>query len=256
MKQLTDIRDLHPGLLLDYLVKLNDFNKRILQTVGTLQKKCSDLEIKLNTSLANNVTEGGASSSSPTSDISPTSAAAAAAAADVGDRRKTMKEVELEARVDAIEQKANVNILMCSGAVIRGAINADPSHLKERVISCINDALPNVIKEEDIVKVSYYGKKKTHVKIECSSMRARKRLISSARENKPAEIYFSEFLTNFRNTLFYSLRSLRNKYKDKILAVYVRDGNIFYKLRGVDGFNSVRTPLDVTKLEKKLTGSD
>ena len=158
--------------------------------------------------------------------------------------------------MDAIEQKANANIVMCSGAVIREAIGGDPSHLKERVISCINDALPSETEEGDIVKVSHYGKKKTHVKIECSSMRVRKRLITSARENKPAGIYFSEFLTHFRNSVFYSLRSLRNKFKDEILAVYVRDGNIFYKLRGVDGFKSVRTPLDVTELEKKLTGSE
>ena len=36
MKNLTDIRDLHPGVLLDYLMKLNDVNKNILQSVGTL----------------------------------------------------------------------------------------------------------------------------------------------------------------------------------------------------------------------------
>ena len=81
-------------------------------------------------------------------------------------------------------------------------------------------------------------------------------MIASARREKPDNIYFSEFLTNFRNGLFYSLRSLRNRFRDRIAAVYIRDGNLFYKLNGIEGFKTVRTQLDITKLEKKLTESE
>ena len=36
MKKVSNINDLHPGLLMEYLVKLNEFNKKILQSVGVL----------------------------------------------------------------------------------------------------------------------------------------------------------------------------------------------------------------------------
>ena len=39
-------------------------------------------------------------------------------------------------------------------------------------------------------------------------------------------------------------------------AAYVRDGNIFYKLTGDETFKIVRTQMDITKLEKKLNGSE
>ena len=116
--------------------------------------------------------------------------------------------------------------------------------------------MPNTTEDGDIVKVSIYGKKKTHVKFECSSASVKKRIIASARHSKPVDIYFTEFLTNYRNQMLFSLRSLKSKFRDKISAVYTRDGNLFYKLHGADGFKSVRNPMDVTMLERRLSGAE
>ena len=44
------------------------------------------------------------------------------------------KEVELESRVDATEQRSNANILLCSGTIISEVIGADFGDLKNKVI--------------------------------------------------------------------------------------------------------------------------
>ena len=248
MKNLTDIRDVHPGVLLDYLVKPNDFNKKILQSVGTLHKKCNELATKL----------CAVSTSEATNDRLPLPQivqAQSRPAFDVASSERS-KEVELESRVDAIEQRSNANILLCSGAIISEVIGADSGDLKNKVISCVGRSLPITTEDGDIVKVSLYGKKKTHVKIECSSASVKKRIIASARHSKPVDIYFTEFLTKYRNQMLFSLRSLKSKFRDKISAVYTRDGNLFYKLHGDDGFKSVRNPMDVTMLERRLSAAE
>ena len=56
--------------------------------------------------------------------------------------------------------------------------------------------------------------------------------------------------------MLFSLRSLKSNFRDKISAVYTRDGNLFYKLHGDDGFKSVRNPIDVTVLERRLSGAE
>ena len=252
MKKISNIQELHPGLLVDYLVRLNEFNKKILQSVGVLHKKYNELKLK----------QPNVGSAGSTQDVSTLSLNVASSSnVNEDDVRRSSKEVDLETRVDAIEQKSNANILLCSGPVITEAIesisNNPENDLKDKIVSAIRDKCPGVISEvSDIVRVSPYGKKKTHVKVVCSSVQVRKKMIASARREKPDNIYFSEFFTNYRNGLFYSLRSLRNRFRNKISSVYIRDGNISYKLNETEGFKNVRTQLDVTKLEKKLTGSE
>ena len=233
-------------------MRLNEFNKKILQSVGVLHKKYN--ELKCNQLKVASTDAARAVSTPSPENIAP-------ANISEGNIQRSIKEVELESRVDAIEQRSNADIILCSGQVIKEAIEEIGSNpngdLKEKIVSTIKDILPGVATEVDnIVRVTPYGKTKTHVKVVCSSVQARRKIIAFARREKPSNIYFSEFLTNYRNGLFYSLRSLRNRFRDKISTVYVRDGNLFYKLDGIEGFNTVRTQLDVTKLEKKLTGSE
>ena len=250
MKKISDIKDLHPGLWMDYLVKLNDFNKKILQTVGVLHKKYSESELKsrqFNPLISARV--GGGDIPNLMNEATPTGDGEV-------DLRRPAKEVQLETRLDAIEQKSNANIVLCSGPSIREIIGNKPENLKEAVISNISNVMPGVMDKGDISRVSPYGKQKTHVKIICSSNQVRRKLIVNARQKRPFGVFLSEFLTNSRNRLFYALRALRNKYREKMSAAYVRDGNIFYKLTGDETFKIVRTQMDITKLEKKLNGSE
>ena len=52
--------------------------------------------------------------------------------------------------------------------------------------------------------------------------------------------------------MLFELRSLKVKFPNKIRAVYTREGNIFYKLSGVDGFRKIRCHGEVGELEKRL----
>ena len=75
--------------------------------------------------------------------------------------------------------------------------------LKDNVISQIKHAMPEIT-EEEIIKVTPFGKKKTHVKVECNSFNVKKKIISRARQLRPDNLYFCEFLTQHRNKMFYS----------------------------------------------------
>ena len=123
-------------------------------------------------------------------------------------------------------------------------------------MSCISRTLPNTTKDRDIVKVSLYGKRKTRGKIECSSASVKKKIITSAHHSNPVDIYFTEFLTKYRNQMLFSLRSLKSEFRDKISAAYTQDGNLFYKLHGDDGFKSARNRMDVTMLKRKFSGAE
>ena len=93
------------------------------------------------------------------------------------------------------------------------------------------------------------------LKLSVSYASVKKRIITSARHSKPVDIYFIEFLTKHKNQMF-SLRSLKSKFRDKISAVYTRDGNLFCKIHGEDGFKSVRNPVDVTIPKRKFRDSE
>ena len=157
--------------------------------------------------------------------------------------------------MDSIEQKANANFLLCSGLSIKNAIEATEGTLKENVVSKIKESMPDVVTDE-IIKVTPFGKKNTHVRVECTSPGARRMLITRARQVKPVELYFSELLTPRRNTMFHSLRSLKSKFPNVIKAVYTRDGNIFYKLHGSDDFKKIKCPREITELEKRFSRTE
>ena len=238
---LEDFKDLHPGLLLDYLIKLNDFNKKLLHGINVLNNKYDMLATKLNVEqVGDSVPEG--------SPPAPTH------------QQKTVNEegqqTDLEIRVDAIEQKSLSNVLLCSGNKITEAIENHPETLKDTVVSSICQALPEVAKASDVIRVTVFGKKKKVVKVECSSEVSKKKIVSSARRGKPANIFFAEFLTPLRNKMLFSLKSLKNKYPNKISAVYTRDGTVFYKIPGSEGFKSVRHPKEVTDLENRLLNTE
>lgn len=240
-ESLINIDDLHPGLLVDYLTKLNDFNKKLLHGINVLSNKYDMLVAKSSINQA----EASGPSVSPPAPVSQQT-----------NVTEEVKEKDLEVRVDAIEQKSVSHVLLCSGNMITEAIENHPESLRDTVVSSVCQALPEVANESDIVRVAVFGKKKKMVKIECSSERSKKKLISSARLVKPANIYFSEFLTPFRSKMFFSLRSLKKKYPSKISAVYTRDGTVFYKIPGTDGFKTIRHPNDVTNLENRLLNTE
>ena len=67
------------------------------------------------------------------------------------------------------------------------------------------------------------------------------------------DLFVSEYLTSYRNKIFYKLREIKRKYPDRVTAVYVRNGTVFYKLSMVMNHKSVYCLSDVSDLEAKLS---
>ena len=151
---------------------------------------------------------------------------------------------------------ANSNILLCSGQIIDDVIQSPPETLKDVVIAKISHAIPDVVDGEEIVRVTPFGRRRKHVKIECSSAYIKNKIINRARQVRPSNMYFSEFLTQRRNKMLHALRSLKVKYPNRIQAVYTRNGNLFYKIGGADGFRRVCYPEEVTELQKRLSRAE
>ena len=163
---------------------------------------------------------------------------------------------DLEVRVDAIEQKGNSHILLCSGPSVVNLIRDYPESLVENTTSEVKRILPSIIEDSDIRKVAVFGKNRTHIKIQCTSDGVKRKIINAARRSKPEHMYFSEFLTPYRSKILYALRCLKRKYPTKIAAVYTRGGNIFYKLNRSETFVKVLCPTDVAELEKRLVEAE
>ena len=109
------------------------------------------------------------------------------------------------------------------------------------------------ITESDVKRVTLFGKNKQHIKVTCNDSDTKRKLIIAAKRKKSKTIFFSEFLTNYRNKLYISLRSLKKSYPDKLIAAYTRQGNIYYKLSSnSQKYILLRNQSDLDELQNQL----
>ena len=237
---LHEMDSINPSLLIDYLTSVNDFNKKLLKGISALSKKYDDLADRVR-----QVSEPspGTEEDTPPPPPAPTNV------------NNVQVDSNLETRIDAIEQRENANFLLCSGSVIKDVIEGPSEVFKDNIISKIKESLPE-LSDREIVRVTPFGSKKSHVKVECASFKEKKKILILARQKKPTNLYFSELLTQYRSKMFYSLRSLKAKFPNKIKSVYTRDGNLFYKLSEADDFRKIRSPTEITELERRLNGTE
>ena len=251
LRAVNKFDEIHPGVLLDFLNKINDFNKKILTGFDLMSKKYDQLTCRLdrlNCSAVNISTGEGSRKDSP-EDCTTTSPQSEPPKSTTYEDRVTIK-------LDEIEQKSNANVVLCSGSFISNICNNEENlnndNITTNVINIISDKLIPVTRK-DIVKVNRIGKNRNLIKITCSSESLKIKLISEARKQKIPNIYLNEYLTKFRNKLFFQARKLRLNNHDR-LKVYTRHGDIFYKLR--DGRPKiVKTLQDIHELTEQLSSS-
>ena len=239
-ENIPEIGSINPNMLMEYLTSINEFNKKLLKGISTLSKKYDDLagQVRQVSEPSSRIEEQPPNPQPPRTNVN-----------------KSQIDSDLEVRVDAIEQRENANILLCSGSVIKNAIEGPQESLKDNIVARIKELIPEVDGDE-ILRVVPFGNKKTHVKVECSSLKNKRKILTLVRQKKPVGLYFSEFLTQYRSKMFYSLRSLKVKFPNKIKSVYTRDGNLFYKMCDSDDFRRIRSPIDITELEKRLNETE
>ena len=157
----------------------------------------------------------------------------------------------LNLKIDELEQKTNSNIFTCSGTLVSNLIkDSSPVNLKSKFADIITDKLFQVT-DDCFQGVTIVGIDKKTLKVTCKSDVLKKKVISEARKQKVENIYFNEFLTKFRNSLFYQARKLRNRYPSRV-RVYTRFGNIFYKLDNAERHKPLRNSSDLDTLVNQL----
>ena len=229
-KSITDIKSLHPGVLLDYLHKINNLNKKILVNFEILNNKYNDLINKQ--VLTNNSQPPPPSSNQPI--IADNSQLLNLESDVLNSGVSKSNDEKVVVKLDDLEQRLNSNVLICSGPAISNFTNETSlTNLKNDVCNEIKNLVPSKSPDE-FSSVVLIGKNKNKIKIICRTESVKNEILYEARKKKLNTIYFSEFLTLRRSALFYELRQLKKSISDKLYATYTRRGNIYYKLRPSD----------------------
>ena len=255
-KSLTNINDLHPGILLEYLTKVNSLNKKLLNHCDNLTKKYDQLNEKLNNIEASSVPKNNPQPQLIVTPPTPPSASTSASTAtEVPNRQNNHDELQL--KLDSLEQKSLSNELVCSGSLVENIIadSVGTSSLTANFIEKVKNFFP-IIENENIVKVSQLGNTKKTLKVVCNNTQNKYRILKSIRALKLRNIYFSEYLTSYRNSLYYKLRQLKKQHPSYITAAYTRDGNLHYRTTGDTKFKIIKREGDLKFLESQISGEN
>ena len=169
LKSFTNINNLHPGILLDYLRRLNNFNKRLLSSFESLDKKYNQLVDKIETIKPDD-------KSHESSQVLPVQTNSFVQHSEhspsrknleqrVEDDHKTLNNIEL--KVDSLEQQANNNILICSGTYVTNLLQSNnQENLKESLSLKIKNTFRSLtIDDDDIANLNVFGKNRKNIKI-------------------------------------------------------------------------------------------
>ena len=247
LKSLTDINDLHPGVLLDLLKKVNSLNKKLLQNYKHLNEKYLKLENNLKDSLNKPCKNPPAPSLSTLQPYCSTPA-------PINSNTESNKYFEkineqLQMKVDSLEQARNENKLLCSGKFIEDLTKTDSnSNFCESVFQKFK-SLDDTINKTELRSVYIFGKNRKSVIVECSSNFIKIKLLKLIKSMKPDDVYLSEFVTARRYKLFHRVRNIKKEHPAVIRSVYIRQGNIYYRLHSGSTFRCVKTDNDVSLLE-------
>lgn len=255
LKTVTDINDLHAGVLLDYLMKLSKLNKSLLNQFSILNNKYNNVLEQLNEIKSKN-TNLQEINESLNFDLDKSTIASKPT--DTSQVLIPNKEVKLlNDKIDYLEQSANSNVLICSGPIIHSNDNNNQSDnsindKKSRIIDTVKKISPDV-GDSNIINITPIGKDKKLVKITCDSAATKNRILKNARIKKLSNIYFREYLTSRRNKLFYELRQIKKNYPTKISYVYIRNGNVCYKLENSNRYHLIKDITDLHVLSDNLS---
>ena len=247
-KSISNINDLHPGVLLDYLTKVNNFNKEILHSLNSINEKYNDLNRKIDLYFNNKLKE---SSLLPSNNVlsQPNVPGVFAEVKRPYTTNENLNE-DLELRLDILEQRNNANTLSISGESLWSLIQ--DKDFKSKIIETIIQKTDNIVNKDEIDDIIVIGKEKKNFKVICRSLDVKNKILSFARQRKPKDIFVSEFLTSFRNRLFYQARQLKKIYPNCLSSVYTRSGNVFYKLKNNQHFFKIKKLNDIEELKSKL----
>ena len=233
LSSIINVNELHAGVLLDFLKKINNFNKKLLKGFVDLtnkyhqsieRKKDSEPEQITNNLDSHELTEN--------------------------DHHRQNEEFQM--KLNEIEQRSNNNVLICNGDSIKNIITQSKtnSELKEKLVTSVGQISQNCL-HDNIIQVQKFGKNNNSVKITCSNEFVKREIIIEAKKKRLPDVYCQEFLTRFRSKLFFEARQVKKLYPTKITTVYTRNGNVYYKIISSDDYIVIKKPHDLTLLRQK-----
>ena len=235
LRSISNINELHGGVLLDYLKKVNTFNKKLLtgfEKLSSNYKALTETQIASKNNEINNIQENTETKIEGNADS-----------------KRNIDDIEC--KLDELEQASNSNIVLCTGPAVINLIKDKEKSLYSSIETEIKKLVPD-INTHNIESITKFGKNLKSVKVVLSSPNLRRKIISEARQRKQDNIYYSEFLTNYRSKIFYEARQLKRTHSEKISAVYVRNGLVCYKLTGNDRYMHLKTLNQIEAFKKHL----
>ena len=244
MKEFTDISLLHPGVLLDYLNKVNSLKKRILSEYNSLVNKYISLEQKVNNLIENKLVSN---------DQNSLTVNAGDIACNKNSKGTINVDNNVDIKIDNLEQQSHSKVVICSGKAVENIIDkSNNTNVKSNIVKLITDKVIN-IESDDLSRVSLIGKDKKKLKVICSNESIKKSIISEARNKKPEGTFVTEFLTKRRNQLFYKARQIKRSNPGIKTSAYTRFGNIFFKFYDTGRYYHINSESDLQLIENLLS---
>ena len=146
--------------------------------------------------------------------------------------------LNVDSRLDAVEQESLSNVVSCQGSVIEecikdnsGPLSGTNVSLKKVFVNFIRQKCGLSLPDDSISSVSIRGKnEKKHIRAEFSNKSSKIELLRTVRTVKPENLYINDYLTAKRSKIFYDLRQLK-KSSNKLLAVFPWNASLRCKLQ-------------------------
>ena len=186
-KSLSNINELHPGILMDYLTKVSSLNKKLLQNFELL----TDKYIALNDKLSNSSTQLLVPNTLE-SPLHPQLPVLTSVGSKFEQNISNFNE-DLFSKVDSLEQSSNACIVICSGENINDIASTDAPNMKNKLYTALKTVSPEIT-ESDVDHVSVFGKHRKQLKVTCSNISVKNKLLRDIRTKKPTNFFISEGL--------------------------------------------------------------
>ena len=205
-------------LLIEYVQKLSNHNKVLLNKVSELESLVRDLSQRKQESV---IAESLSTSTRPQDTQVAVSSSILSSVVE---------------RVERIEDDLSSRLLICRGPSVSELISSltesgitDLKKVKGQLCMKICGAGITKISVQSI-GVSIFGKNRASLKIECNNISVKRHLLEQVKIKKPRGIYVVEYLSPDKRKIYNSLFNLKKRYPAVIKFIYIRGGVIFGKI--------------------------
>ena len=165
----------------------------------------------------------------------------------------------LYTKLDTCEKGIRSCCLLVSGPRIRYDLDATELQLLDTSIEAIKSTYNFDLKKDDVTECRRFGAKdnsQQSILIKLRNKFIKDDILSSViskDKREGVDVSVNEFLSSHNSLLFYKVRQLKKKHKQKIYTTFTRNGTVFYKLKKDSQAKIITCLNDFTQLCKQLS---